>query len=77
MGKRKNGLRMYDMDYIGNRDLFAAVMFSRKMIREGTDPWIANDRSARYYSVDVSDVAHYVAQAAGTIGGRRKNGVKR
>jgi hypothetical protein len=65
------------LDSIDDKDVFVAVMSSLQMIREGIAPWEASSAAARYYSVDVSTVSHYVSQAAGTIGGRRKNGVRR
>jgi hypothetical protein len=53
-----------NMEWIDDKTLFKAVMFARKMIREGTHPTTANFRAAEYYEVAVSDVAHYVGQAA-------------
>jgi len=61
----------YVMDYIGDKDLFRAVMFARKMMRNGTEPAIAIRRAARYYDVDASDVGHYCAQVAGRINAER------
>jgi hypothetical protein len=66
------GKRRYVMDYIPDKTLFAAVMFARKMIREGTPPGIANTRAAAYYEVSVRDVARYVGQAGGTSAQRRR-----
>jgi hypothetical protein len=62
------------MDYIPDKTLFKAVTFALKMMREGTPPAVANTRAARYYGVEVSDVAHYTGQAAGTCSGRRGRG---
>jgi hypothetical protein len=56
------------MDYIPDKALFAAVMFARKMMREGTPPGIANTRAANYYAVSVQDVAHYIGQVGGRDG---------
>ncbi len=70
--RRKDGKRAYVMDYIGDKTLYAAVMFARKMIREGRFPPKAIRIAANYHGVDSSDVAHYVAQAAGTSAGRRR-----
>jgi hypothetical protein len=60
------------MDYIPDRTLFKAVMFARRMMREGTAPGVANTRAAQYYGVSVADVAHHTGQAAGTSAGRRR-----
>jgi hypothetical protein len=54
----------YGMDYIGDKQLFAAVMFARRMIHEGTSPGIAITRAANYHEMPVRDVARYVGQAA-------------
>jgi hypothetical protein len=54
----------YGMDYIPDKQLFAAVMWARKMIREGMTPEIAIARAANYQRKSVHDVAHYVGQAA-------------
>jgi hypothetical protein len=53
----------YGMDYIPDKQLFAAVMFARKMIAEGTPPEIAISRAAYYRRKPECDVAHYVGQA--------------
>jgi hypothetical protein len=66
------GKRRYAMDYIPNKTLYKAVMFARKMIREGTPPGLAITRAATYYGVGVSDVAHYTGQAGGTCAHRRR-----
>jgi hypothetical protein len=55
------------MDYIPDKTLYAAVMFARKMIREGTAPGIANTRAAKYYKVSSKDVAHHVGQVASKV----------
>ena len=69
MTKQKK--RRWVMDYISDKDLYKAVMFARKMIRNGTPPGIANARAAQYYKVSTSDVAQYVGQAGGTCLGRK------
>jgi hypothetical protein len=51
-----HGRRRYAMDYIGDKTLYAAVMFALKMMREGTPP----------------DVARYTGQAGGTSAGRKR-----
>lgn len=50
----------YAMDYIADKDTYKAVMWARKMIREGTRAPIAIGKAAYHYDVDMSDVAHYV-----------------
>jgi hypothetical protein len=60
------------MDYIPDRRLFAAVMFARRMMREGTPPGIANTRAADYYGFAVEEVAHYTGQAGGRARARRR-----
>lgn len=67
-----NGNRRWAMDFIPDKNLFKAVMFSRDMIRGGTRPQIAHHRAAKYYGVNPSDVARYVGQAAGTYAHRRR-----
>ena len=62
----------YVMGYIKNKTLFKAVMFARNMMRDGTDPAIANSRAAKYYKVKVSDVAHHTGTVAGRISGFKK-----
>ena len=52
--------------------LFAAVLFARRMLRDGTPPGAATAVAADYYGVAVSQVAHYTGQAAGTYTGRRR-----
>ena len=67
-----HGRRRYAMDYIPDRTLYAAVMFARKMMLEGTPPGVANARAANYYQVDVKDVARHTGQAGGTSAGRKR-----
>lgn len=55
----------YIMDYIPDKDLYKAVMFACKMIRNGTNPSIAIRRASYYYEVDMADVSHYVGQRGG------------
>jgi hypothetical protein len=55
------------MDFIKDKALYAAVMFARKMIREGTPPQKANYIAANFYKRNISDVAHYVGQAAAGV----------
>ena len=49
-----------------------AVCFALSMIRKGKPAGIANTVAANYYSVPVSDVAHYVGQHAARVKGGRK-----
>lgn len=64
------GHRRYRMDFIADKDLFKAVVFSRKMISQGKPPSMAHRIAARYYGVSQPDVAHYCAQYAGSMSGR-------
>lgn len=66
------GHRRWRMDYIPDKALFKAVEFSRKMIAEGTAPGLAHVRAARYYGVDRNAVAHFAAQYAGSMGGKKR-----
>ena len=65
-------MKKYVMDYIPDEKLYKAVMFARKMIRQGTKPPIANSRAAKHYNVSVSDVAQHTGQAGGRVAARRK-----
>ena len=55
----------YLMDYISDKDVFKAVMFAAKMIRNGKNKAQAIRIASRYYDVDMSDVAHYLGQRGG------------
>jgi len=70
--RRADGKRAHVMDYIDDKTVYAAVMFARRMIREGTPAAVAIRRAANYYGVYVSSVAHYVGQVGGTVSGRRR-----
>ena len=59
----------YAMDFISNKDVYKAVMFARKLRRDGRTTENAIRIASKYYDVDMSDVAHYMGQ----IGGRRRN----
>lgn len=63
----------YGMDYIPDKTLFAAVMFARKMMRQGTPPAIANTRAADHYGVSVHAVAHYTGQVGGRSAPRKRD----
>jgi len=69
--------RRYRMDYIPDKELFKAVTFARSMISDGTSPGRAFRVAANYYRVDRDDVAHYVAQYAGSMGGKASAGKPR
>lgn len=69
---KPNSNRHHGMDFIPDKSLYAAVMFARKMMREGTPPGVANNRAAQYYGVSVQDVAHYTGQAGGRSNARRR-----
>jgi hypothetical protein len=60
------------MDYIEDKELYKAVMFARRMIRQGTKPPIANSRAAKYYAVPVGDVARYTGQTGGRLAAEQK-----
>lgn len=62
----------YVMDYIPNKTLFKAVMFSRDMMRRGTRPTVANYRAAQYYRVSVTDVAKFTGQVASRVKDRKR-----
>ena len=65
MNNRKNKTGF--ADYIADKKVFAATMFARKMIREGTSPGLANHIAALYHNVDETEVAKYVGQHAGRV----------
>lgn len=58
MGRRK----WRDMPYIEDRDVYAAVMFARRLRREMSTP-LAVHKAAKYYGVAQADVAYYMGQA--------------
>lgn len=64
----------YAMDYIADKTLYKAVMFARKMTREGRSPSNAIRVASRYYDVDMSDVAHYMGQVGSRIAHEHKGG---
>ena len=66
------GKRRYAMDYIPDRRLYAAVMFARKMIREGKPPGVAITVAANHYDFPVGAVARHIGQAGGTVARRRR-----
>ena len=62
----------YDMPFIDDKALFAAVMWARKMIREDDVPaGVAINRAADYYDVEPRYVAHYVGIAAQRVKARK------
>lgn len=62
----------YLHDYIADRNIYKAVCFASKMIRQGRAPQRAIRIAAHYYGVDMSEVAHYVAQKGGRINAERR-----
>jgi len=60
----------YYMDYIADKSVFKAVMFARKLMRNGIKPGLANYKAAKYYGVNTSEVAHYVGQVGGNCSQR-------
>lgn len=68
---KSNGKRRFLMDYIEDKEIFKAVMFARKLMRQGKPARKANYIAAHYYGVSISDVAHYTGQTAGTYAGRQ------
>jgi hypothetical protein len=68
---RRSAMRDYAMDFIPDKATFRAVMFARRMIREGGYPPFAISKAAGYYRVSFDAVAHYVAQAGGRARRRR------
>lgn len=67
-----DGKRLYRMDFIPDKDLFKAVSFSRKMIREGMSPGLAHKKAADYYKVSKAEVAKFVGQFAGSMSHKNK-----
>lgn len=63
----------YLMDYISDPDVYKAVMYARKMIREGVKPPIAIRKASFHHHVDMKEVAHYVSQCAGRKASERRN----
>lgn len=62
----------YLMEYIQDKALYKAVMWSRKMIREGLDPRLAHSRAAKYHRVSIHDVAHHVGTVGGNVQAKRR-----
>ena len=60
------------LSFIPDKTLFKAVSFARSLIRKGVRPDIANNKAARYYRVDVSDVAHHIGKLASRVKKKRK-----
>ena len=63
----------YVMDYIDDKTLFLAVMFARKMIREGTPAQKAIRVASRYYKKDMSDIARFVGQCGARVSNERRS----
>ncbi len=58
----------HTMPYIDDKTMFKAVKFAMAMRRDGLSTALAVYRSARYYRVNQTDVAHWL----GRIGGRKR-----
>ena len=63
MTKYRNNL----MPYIKDKDVYKAVMFARKMHKDGMNAGLAIYKASRYYKVDQSDVAYYMGQLGGNV----------
>ena len=61
-GKRRASSQM---NFIEDKDVYAAVCFARRMIREGTNVGLAIYRASTYYEVSSSEVAHFIGQRGG------------
>jgi hypothetical protein len=68
-GKKRSA---YKMDFIADKELYKAVMFAKKMIKDGTRIDIAIYRAATYYGYSSSDVAHYIGQRGGRTNAQTK-----
>ena len=70
----------HHMDYIADKTVYKAVMFARKLMRNGMKPGLANYKAARFYFVNTSQVARYTGQVGARIAQRysrsRKGGAK-
>lgn len=55
----------HPMEYISDKDVFKAVMFACKMIRQGKHPRKAVEIASYYHNVDKEKVHHYVGQRGG------------
>lgn len=73
MNKQKEN--KYLTNYIDDKQLYKAVMFARKMIRQGGIPAYCIHRAARYYNRPTYVVAHYVGQVGFNV--RRRKTKKR
>lgn len=62
----------YLMPFIPDKNLYAAVMFARQLIRNGNPAAPSIVRAANSYGVHKSDVAHYVGIAASNVKKRRR-----
>ena len=70
MGKAKFD---YLMDKASDKDVFKAVMFACKMIREGTYAGQAIRTASRYYDCDMDEVAKLVCQRGGRRNAEKKS----
>lgn len=52
------------MPYISDKDTFKAVIFARRLMGAGVPAGLANYKAAKYYDLDVSEVARYMGKLA-------------
>ena len=52
------------MPYISDKDTFKAVIFARRLIGVGMPIGLANYKAAKYYGLDVNQVARYMGKLA-------------
>lgn len=63
----------YLMDYIDDKNLYRAVMFACKMIRNGDSYTRAIGVASNYYKVNPNDVRHFVSQRSARTQANRRN----
>lgn len=66
---RETGLAQMNLlkKFIPDKTVYAAVMFSRKLMRGGMSPGLANWKAGRYYGVPTSEVARHVGKSASEV----------
>jgi hypothetical protein len=69
---KKDGRVNLACDHIGDETLFKAVIFAITIMRGGVSANVANARSAKYYQVNISDVAYYTGQHAARIAASKR-----
>ncbi len=55
-------LDLSNMPYIKNKNVFKAVIFARRLKHTGMPIGLANTKAAKYYDVDVYEVAKYMGK---------------